>query len=139
MNNSAVCSAAQSFGVSIVTSETGIEFARDRSCSTIFVVNDFENDVYDTLYKSKHPILGPPAIQQLAIKNDKLPNNIRPLYTTAMVGAVVCFTGFRNKEDLVSSTPIRIIFIYTFIYFFSGKVDSISSSHGWFNTKRHDC
>lgn len=96
-----VCTAAQLFGVSIVTSETGIEYATDTNCSTIFIIEDFDGDIYDTLYKFKHPVLGPPAIQQLANKNDKLPNNIRPLYTLAMVGVVVCFTGFRDRDNLV--------------------------------------
>lgn len=101
VSDSAVCSAAQSFGVSIITSETGWEYAEDKSCTTVFLTGAFEGDVYDTLCRSKHPILGPPAVQQIANKNERLPNNIRPLYNLAMAGAVVCFGGFRNKEDLV--------------------------------------
>lgn len=99
--DSTTCSAAQAFGVSIVTSKTGEEYARDHSCSTIFVIDNFNGDIYENLYKSRHPLLGPPALQQLANKNEKLPNNTRPLFNLAMLGVVVCFTGFRNKDDLV--------------------------------------
>lgn len=109
INDNSVCAAAQSFGVSIVTSDTGFEYAADTNCSTIFIIDNFDGEIFDTLYKSKHPILGPPAIQQLTNKNDKLPNNIRPLYTLSMVGVVVCFTGFRDRDNLVGISRNYII------------------------------
>lgn len=103
VQDTAICTAAQSFGIPVVTSDAGEEYANDHSCSTVFVLEKFEGDNYDLLSKSRRPLLGPPAIQQLANKNDKLPdNNTRPLYNLAMSGVVVCFTGFRNKDDLVS-------------------------------------
>lgn len=56
-------------------------------------------------------ILGPTALLQLAEKKDSLPSIKRPLYTQAMVGTVVVFSGFRAKEDeLVSSLFITVIF-----------------------------
>ncbi|XP_017768684.1 PREDICTED: protein ECT2 isoform X4 [Nicrophorus vespilloides] len=105
-NDEAVCGAAQSFGVPIVTSPDGYEYAGDQSCSTIFVLEKFQGPQYDHLCKSRHPLLGMPALRQLAIRKDKLPNNTRPLYTLAMTGVVVCFTGFRNKEDLTRLVPL---------------------------------
>lgn len=93
---------AHTFGVPIVTSETGEEFAQDQSCTTVFVLDSFEGAVFNGLYKSKQPLLGTPALQQLASKNEALPNNTRPLFNLSMFGAVVCFTGFRNKDELVS-------------------------------------
>lgn len=101
-SDSKLRSVAETFGVPIVNSENGQEYAQDDS-STIFVLENFEGDVYNSLYKSKQPILGPAALQQLALRKEKLPSNTRPLFNLAMTGVVVCFTGFRNKEDLVSN------------------------------------
>lgn len=102
-SDAATVATAHTFGVPIVTSETGEEYAQDQSCTTIFVLNSFEGVVFNALYKSKQPLLGVPALQQLASKNEPLPNNTRPLFNLSMSGVVVCFTGFRNKDELVSS------------------------------------
>lgn len=96
------CGAAASFNVSVVTSETGMEYIHDHSCRTIFVVESFESEAFDALSRYKHPLLGPPALRQLAAKREHLPDNTRPLYNLSMTGVVVCFTGFRNKTELVS-------------------------------------
>lgn len=101
-DDDATRAAAHSFGVPVVASTTGEEYSRDPSCTTVFVLETFEGDVFNVLYKSKQPLLGPPALKQLADKNEPLPNNTRPLFNLAMLGVVVCFTGFKNKEDLVS-------------------------------------
>lgn len=94
---------AEHYNLPIVVSETGREFAQENNCSTIFVIDKFQGTVFSNLYKAKQPILGPPALRQLVLRNEPLPNNkTRPLYNLAMSGVVVCFTGFRNKEDLVS-------------------------------------
>ncbi|KAJ8956919.1 hypothetical protein NQ318_014338 [Aromia moschata] len=89
--NSNLCSVGETFGVPIVSSEDGNEYAQDDSCTTIFVLENFEGNATS---------LGPPALQQLALKKEKLPNNTRPLFNLAMTGVVVCFTGFRNKDEL---------------------------------------
>lgn len=99
---------AEKFDVPVVISKDGQEFAHDQNCTTIFVLDNFEGDVYNKLYKTKQPLLGPPALRQLAQKNEKLPNNTRPLFNLAMTGVVVCFTGFRNKEELVSTVGTEV-------------------------------
>lgn len=95
------CRAAQAFGIPILTSDTGLEYVNDVSCTTIFILDDFEGSNVKELHKNPHRILGSIGLQQLADKKEKLPNNTRPLYNMAMIGVVVCFTGFRKKEDLV--------------------------------------
>lgn len=102
MEDPAACRAAQSFRIPIITSETGIEFVHDTTCTTVFILDDFDNPNFKQLSKSPHRILGSIALQQIAEKKEKLPNNTRPLYNMSMAGVVVCFTGFRKKEDLVS-------------------------------------
>lgn len=104
---------AEKFDVPIVSSKDGQDYAHDKSCTTIFVINNFEGDVYNMLYKTKQPLLGPPALTQLAQKNEKLPNNTRPLFNLAMTGVVVCFTGFRNKEELVST--LKFLFVHVIV------------------------
>lgn len=99
--NPAVCRAAQSFGIPILTSETGLEYVNDSTCTTYFVLDSFDTPVFKKIPKSPHRILGSVALQQIVERKEKLPNNTRPLYNMAMSGVVVCFTGFRKKEDLV--------------------------------------
>lgn len=48
-------------------------------------------------------MLGPTAVLQLAERDEAPPTNARPLYSLAMRGAVICFSGFRKKDELVSS------------------------------------
>ncbi|XP_020288893.1 protein ECT2-like isoform X5 [Pseudomyrmex gracilis] len=91
--------AAQHFKVPVITSETGTEYVEDTSYNTYFVLKQFEGPEYDALCKSAHRILGPTALLQLAEKKESLPSLKRPMYTQAMVGSVVVFSGFRTKED----------------------------------------
>lgn len=56
-------------------------------------------------------ILGPTALLQLADKKDSLPSIKRPLYTQAMVGTVVVFSGFRAKEDELVN-PLFMLYTY---------------------------
>ncbi|XP_044752577.1 protein ECT2 isoform X2 [Coccinella septempunctata] len=98
---------AEHYNLPIITSETGRDFAQDNNCSTIFVIDKFQGTTFSNLYKAKQPILGPPALKQLVMRNEPLPNNkTRPLYNLAMSGVVVCFTGFRNKDDLAKLVPL---------------------------------
>ncbi|XP_043480060.1 protein ECT2 isoform X2 [Leptopilina heterotoma] len=92
--------AAQQFSVPVLKSQTGIEHIEDTAYCTYFILKDFEGYEYDVLHKSAHRILGPTALLQLAEKKESLPSNNRPMYTQAMTGTVVVFTGFRKKDEL---------------------------------------
>ncbi|KAK2587649.1 hypothetical protein KPH14_003771 [Odynerus spinipes] len=96
----ALGAAAQQFSVPVLKSETGVEYIEDTAYCTYFILKEFEGPEYDALYKSAHRILGPTALLQLAEKKDSLPSIKRPMYTQAMVGSVVVFTGFRKKDEL---------------------------------------
>ncbi|KAF2898591.1 hypothetical protein ILUMI_07581, partial [Ignelater luminosus] len=106
INDNVVCKAAQTFGVPVITSEDGCEYVDEKSSKTVFVLDPFDDDVYNILCKQRQSILGPIALQQLANKKEKLPDNTRPLYNLAMTGVVMCFTGFRNKDDLMNLVPL---------------------------------
>ncbi|OAD47055.1 Protein ECT2 [Eufriesea mexicana] len=96
----ALGAAAQQFSVPVLKSETGLEHIEDTTYCTYFILKKFEGPEYDALHKSAHRILGPTALLQLAEKKDSLPSINRPMYTQAMVGTVVVFTGFRKKDEL---------------------------------------
>ncbi|XP_044266145.1 protein ECT2 isoform X2 [Tribolium madens] len=105
-SDTALRTVAESFRVPVITSKDGEDCAQDDSFSTVFILESFEGDVYNCLYKQKQSLLGPLALQQLANKNEPLPDNTRPLFNLAMTGVVVCFTGFRNKSDLATLVPL---------------------------------
>lgn len=67
----------------------------------IFVVTDFQTSVFNDLYKADCRIVGPPVILNCAQMGEPLPFSCRPLYCTSMLNLVLCFTGFRKKEELV--------------------------------------
>lgn len=99
-SDSRISEAAQAFGVPVVSSATGAEFINDGSWDTVFVLEEFSGPVYDAIHRSEQRILGPTALQQYAEKGEGLPSNSRPLYNLAMSGLVICFTGFRKKDEL---------------------------------------
>ncbi|XP_058803287.1 protein ECT2 isoform X7 [Phymastichus coffea] len=96
----ALDAAAQQFSVPVLKSETGVEYIDDTTYCTYFVLKKFEGNEYDVLHKTAHRILGPTALLQLAEKKESLPSINRPMYTQAMFGQIVVFTGFRRKEEL---------------------------------------
>ncbi|XP_006890406.1 PREDICTED: protein ECT2 isoform X2 [Elephantulus edwardii] len=67
----------------------------------VFVVMDFKDSVFNHLYKADCRIIGPPVVLNCAQKGEPLTFSCRPLYCTSMVNLVLCFTGFRKKEELV--------------------------------------
>ncbi|KAM8902249.1 protein ECT2 isoform 2-T2 [Lycaon pictus] len=67
----------------------------------VFIVTDFQDSVFNELHKMDHRIVGPPVILNCAQKGEPLPFSCRPLYCTSMMNLVLCFTGFRKKEELV--------------------------------------
>ncbi|XP_061392978.1 protein ECT2 [Musca vetustissima] len=100
IQNNAAVEAAHTFGVPVITSETGLELINDYDWRTYFILNEFEGPVYEAIHKSKQCILGPPALRQAAEMKDGLTHNARPIYNYSMRGVVTCFTGIRKKDEL---------------------------------------
>ncbi|XP_026524162.1 protein ECT2 [Notechis scutatus] len=67
----------------------------------VFVITDFEEPIFRNLNKADCRILGPPVVFHCAKQGEPLPIVCRPLYCTNMVNLVLCFTGFRKKDELV--------------------------------------
>ncbi|XP_060006004.1 protein ECT2 isoform X10 [Lagenorhynchus albirostris] len=67
----------------------------------VFIVTDFQDSVFNELYKTDCRVIGPPVVLNYAQKGEPLPFSCRPLYCTSMMNLVLCFTGFRKKEELV--------------------------------------
>uniref|UniRef100_A0A2K5JS56 Epithelial cell transforming 2 n=1 Tax=Colobus angolensis palliatus TaxID=336983 RepID=A0A2K5JS56_COLAP len=67
----------------------------------VFVVTDFQDSVFNDLYKADCRVIGPPIVLNCSQKGEPLPFSCRPLYCTSMMNLVLCFTGFRKKEELV--------------------------------------
>ncbi|XP_054838896.1 protein ECT2 [Eublepharis macularius] len=68
---------------------------------TVFVIADFQASVFSDLHKADCRVLGPPIVMHCARKGEALPFSCRPLYCASMMNLVLCFTGFRKKEELV--------------------------------------
>ncbi|GLD65344.1 protein ECT2 isoform X3, partial [Lates japonicus] len=67
---------------------------------TVFVLTDFDSPDYSFLYKRDNRIIGPPVVLYCAAKEEPLQFSCRPLYSTTMLNLSLCFTGFRNKEEM---------------------------------------
>ncbi|XP_061711445.1 protein ECT2 isoform X3 [Cydia pomonella] len=65
-------------------------------------------------------VLGPTAVLQLAEREEPPPSNARPLYSLAMRGAVICFSGFRKKDELT--------YLITLIHYMGGSIRKDMSS-----------
>ncbi|XP_056214687.1 protein ECT2 isoform X1 [Falco biarmicus] len=68
---------------------------------TIFVVSDFQDCIFNNLCKADCRVIGPPVVLHCARKGEPLPFSCRPLYCASMLNLVLCFTGFRKKDELV--------------------------------------
>ncbi|XP_074009115.1 protein ECT2 isoform X1 [Numenius arquata] len=68
---------------------------------TVFVVSDFEDSIFNNLCKADCRVVGPPVVLHCAQKGEPLPFSCRPLYCASMLNLVLCFTGFRKKDELV--------------------------------------
>ncbi|NXO64973.1 ECT2 protein, partial [Phainopepla nitens] len=68
---------------------------------TIFVVSDFQAPIFSNLCKADCRVIGPPVVLHCAHRGEPLPFSCRPLYCTSMFNLVLCFTGFRKKDELV--------------------------------------
>ncbi|XP_075341085.1 protein ECT2 isoform X5 [Odontesthes bonariensis] len=67
---------------------------------TVFVLTAFDSPDYNYLYKRDNRIVGPPVVLHCAAKKEPLQFSCRPLYCTTMLNLSLCFTGFRNKEEM---------------------------------------
>ncbi|XP_039569449.1 protein ECT2 isoform X3 [Passer montanus] len=68
---------------------------------TIFVVSDFQAPIFGNLCRADCRVIGPPVVLHCAQKGEPLPFSCRPLYCASMLNLVLCFTGFRKKDELV--------------------------------------
>ncbi|XP_047915547.1 protein ECT2 isoform X2 [Anser cygnoides] len=68
---------------------------------TVFVVTDFQDSIFNSLCKADCRVVGPPVVLHCARKGEPLPFSCRPLYCASMLNLVLCFTGFRKKDELV--------------------------------------
>ncbi|XP_042737090.1 protein ECT2 isoform X3 [Lagopus leucura] len=68
---------------------------------TVFVVTDFQGSIFNNLCKADCRVIGPPVVLHCAQKGEPLPFSCRPLYCASMFNLVLCFTGFRKKDELV--------------------------------------
>ncbi|XP_058846195.1 protein ECT2-like isoform X5 [Acipenser ruthenus] len=99
---------------------------------TIFILTDFGCPEYGYLYKKDNRILGPPVVLHCAAKEEPLPFSSRPLYCTTMLNLVLCFTGFRKKEEVVKLVNLAHHMGGTIRRDFSSKVTHLiaNSTHG---------
>lgn len=61
---------SQKMKMPYVSSETGKEFLKDRSCETVHVVDDFESYEFTDLHVNGARILGPPIILKKAEEDE---------------------------------------------------------------------
>ncbi|CAH0722687.1 unnamed protein product, partial [Brenthis ino] len=88
--------------------------------ASYFVTAPFEGELFDAAHKAKYRVLGPTAVLQLAEREEPPPANARPLYSLAMRGAVICFSGFRKKDELT--------YLITLIHYMGGSIRKDMSS-----------
>lgn len=91
----------QSLGLSVVYSENGLEYVNPQ-LDTVFVLYEFSGEQYETLYLKEARIIGYPAFLDIVRKKRPIPDLDRPLFSVSMEDVITCFTGFRNREKVVS-------------------------------------
>ncbi|KAG8445174.1 hypothetical protein GDO86_010083 [Hymenochirus boettgeri] len=99
---------------------------------SVFVISDFQNPSYRILYKADCRMIGPPIVFYCSQKGEPLPFTSRPLYCASMLNLVLCFTGFRRKEELVKLVNLVHHMGGTIRKDFSSKVTHLiaNSTHG---------
>ncbi|XP_019936836.2 protein ECT2 isoform X2 [Paralichthys olivaceus] len=100
--NGALVKALQDINTPCITSDNVKEFGDEDGTDfeTVFVLTDFDCPDYTYLYKRDNRIIGPPVLLRCAAKEEPLQFSCRPLYSTTMLNLSLCFTGFRNKEEM---------------------------------------
>ncbi|KAM8875337.1 protein ECT2 [Spinachia spinachia] len=100
--NAALVKALQDINTACILTDSVQEFADGENADfeTVFVLTDFDSPNYNYLYKRDNRIVGPPVVLHCAAKEEPLQFSCRPLYCTTMLNLLLCFTGFRNKEEM---------------------------------------
>lgn len=70
------------------------------SIELVFICDPFEGEDFELLRKEEQRIIGPPIVYSCAKQGQPLPYNSRPLYCSVMSNLILCFSGFRKKEEL---------------------------------------
>ncbi|XP_039985191.1 protein ECT2 isoform X2 [Xiphias gladius] len=100
--NGALVKALQDINTPCLMTDDVQEFGDEENTDfeTVFVLTDFDSPDYSYLYKRDNRIVGPPVVLHCAAKGEPLHFSCRPLYSTTMLNLSLCFTGFRNKEEM---------------------------------------
>ncbi|XP_060887238.1 protein ECT2 isoform X2 [Labrus mixtus] len=100
--NGALVKALQDINTPCLITDSVQEFGdgENTDFETVFVLTDFDCPEYSYLYKRDNRIVGPPVVLHCAAKDEPLQFSCRPLYSTTMLNLSLCFTGFRNKEEM---------------------------------------
>ncbi|XP_074492974.1 protein ECT2 isoform X2 [Sebastes fasciatus] len=100
--NGALVKALQDINTPCIMTDNVQEFGdgENTDFETVFVLADFDTPDYSYLYKRDNRIVGPPVVLHCAAKEEPLQFSCRPLYSTTMLSLSLCFTGFRNKEEM---------------------------------------
>ncbi len=100
-NNKDLRKALDYFRCPVRYSDTGLEHMHEADpYQTVFVLDKFDGDIFHRLHRAHCRILGPPVIIQCAQNEQHLPANTRPLYCMVLRKQILCFTGFKVKEEL---------------------------------------
>ncbi|XP_068175497.1 protein ECT2 isoform X2 [Antennarius striatus] len=94
--------ALQDINTPFIITDNVQEFADGENADfeTVFVLTDFDSPDYTYLYKRDNRIVGPPVVLHCAAKEEPLQFACRPLYSTTMLNLSLCFTGFRDKDEM---------------------------------------
>ncbi|KAM7410629.1 hypothetical protein PAMA_001863 [Pampus argenteus] len=100
--NGALVKALQDISTPYIMTNNIQEFGdgENTDFETVFVLPDFDSPDYSYLYKHDNRIVGPPVVLHCAAREEPLPFSCRPLYSTTMLNLALCFTGFRNKDEI---------------------------------------
>lgn len=98
----------------------------------MFVLYEFADPLYEVLYKKECRIMGYSALLDIAFKKYPMPELDRPLFSISMENVVSCFTGFRNREEVVS-TGVWLMVTNRFSNFFKPTEWTcfLHSPYGW--------
>lgn len=90
---------AREAGVRVVWEEEQSILDRKFKCDgEVIVLDPFSGPCFDHLASQSCILIGPRALMSCLSKNQPLPNLPHPVYTTAMAGLVITFSGIQDHE-----------------------------------------